>query len=57
LFDSLQNSGTPKPDDALAGLTGNMFPPHASANLTADISGLADFALVGRIGRDPYMGM
>ncbi|XP_025798914.1 ABC transporter A family member 7-like [Panicum hallii] len=26
-------------------LTGNMFPPHASANLTADISGLADFAL------------
>ncbi|XP_022681997.1 ABC transporter A family member 8 [Setaria italica] len=26
-------------------LTGNIFPPHASPNLTADISGLADFAL------------
>ncbi|CAD6251449.1 unnamed protein product [Miscanthus lutarioriparius] len=26
-------------------LTGNMFPPHASPNLTADISGLADYAL------------
>ncbi|XP_039826350.1 ABC transporter A family member 7-like isoform X2 [Panicum virgatum] len=26
-------------------LTGNMLPPHASANLTANISGLADFAL------------
>ena len=26
-----------------------MLPPHASANLTANISGLADFALVGCI--------
>ncbi|XP_066329775.1 ABC transporter A family member 8-like isoform X2 [Miscanthus floridulus] len=26
-------------------LTGNMFPPHASPNLTTDISGLADYAL------------
>ena len=26
-----------------------MFPPHASPKLTADISGLADFALVGCI--------
>lgn len=30
----------------VAGLTGNMFPLHASPNLTADLSGLADYALV-----------
>ncbi|AQK59812.1 ABC transporter A family member 7 [Zea mays] len=31
-------------------LAANMFPPHASPKLTADISGLADYALVRWIG-------
>jgi hypothetical protein len=41
--------------DALAGITDNMFPPHTSPNLTADISGLVDFALVCRSMRSSFV--